>query len=699
MEPVRGTAGAAVTAQSGLEMWSGALSQDAADRLAALIARAAGAQIAMIHLAEGLQLRVIGRCGLPAGFQQMGSAPLGSTLAGLVVQYDHPVVIGDVAHDRRVPPDAPAHTVGIRAYAGFPVRDPGGELVGVCGVGDFRPREWAANELAGVDAGAQACTTLVNEQRGRRTSELQRVFLDALLNSLDTGVAACDRQGRLVVVNRSLRATLGVQPGEDLREQWVPRLPISHPDGRPVSAEELPLLRATAGGHVRGVEQVVDLPGDGRRLYRVNAHPIHTGDGELLGAVSAFHDITAQRRGERLHDAELTVARVLANAADLEQAAPRVLEAVTNGLGWPYAELWQVDVRKQELRAAATHRAPGFTEPLPVPDRLYRNQGLAGAAWQRGEPIVVTDVHAPGSPVAARTVAAGRLRAALAVPVLSGETVLAVMNLFTDAAEDPETDLLALLTGVAAQMGQFLERHRAERLQRALADSKDEYLNLVGHELRSPVTIIASYLDLIADTEPDAKLTDILPMIDAMRRGSDRLRRLVGALLDLSALDSGHARIQPVDTDVTALVSAAIRETEPTATAKQLTLTTDIPERLPAYADPARLTQLVRILLDNAVTYTPAGGRIDVRANATDGDTNIEVSDTGVGVPVHERPRIFDRFHRGAITLEQSIPGAGLGPSLAQMIAERHHGHITVAPNHHRPGTTFHVRLPRQPSP
>ncbi|RZU53586.1 signal transduction histidine kinase [Krasilnikovia cinnamomea] len=684
--------------QDALEMWSGALSHAAADQLAALIARAARVPTAMIHLAEGRQLRVIGGSGLPAGFQQMRPAPLGSTLAGMVLRYDCPLIIADLKHDDRVPADAPAHAVGIRAYAGFPVRAPDGELVGVCAVADYEPREWDPADLAGVDIGAQACTTLVNEQRGRQITEQQRVFLDTLLNSLDTGVAACDARGRLVVVNRSLRAALGVQAGEEPPEQWVPRLPVTGLDRRPLSVEEVPLIRAMAGVHVRGVEQFVDVPGDGRRLYRVNAHPILADDGHLLGAVSAFHDITVQRRAERLHAAELTVARVLADATSLEQAGPPVLDAIASALGWPYAELWQVDARKQELRPVAIHRAPGFTEALPVPDRLHRNQGLAGAAWQRGETVVIPDVHAPDSPVATRTAAAGRLCSALAVPVPSGGEVLAVISLFTDVAEDPQQDLLALLTGVAAQIGQFLERRRAERLQQALATSKDEYLNLVGHELRSPLTIIATYLDLVAE-DPDARVSDILPMIDAMRRGSDRLRRLVDALLDLSALDSGHAQIQPVDVDLAALVAGAVRDTQAAATAKHLTLTADLPETLPAHADPARITQLVRILLDNAVAYTPAGGRIDVRVTATDTDAHIQVSDSGVGIPAHERPRVFERFHRGAITLEQAIPGAGLGLSLAQTIAERHHGHITVAPNHHRPGTTFHVHLPRQPAP
>jgi two-component system phosphate regulon sensor histidine kinase PhoR len=511
-------------------MNSGGLSQAAADRLAALTARGARAGTAMIHLANGCQLRLIGGFGLPVGFECMRPVPMTETLAGLVLQSRLPLIITDVELDRRVPRDAPARTVGIRSYAGFPVRDPDGELVGVCAVADYVAREWDAAELAAVDDGSQTCTAFVAGQRARDGEQRQRQFLDTLLDSLDTGVAACDADGRLILVNRSLRDRLGVEPADEPPEQWVARMPATRPDGVPVAIGQVPLLRALRGHQVRGDEEIIHVADLGRRVFRVNAHPITDPDGSRLGAVSVFHDIT--------------------------------------------------------------------------------------------------------------------------------------------------------------------EATRAEQLQKALTRSKDEYLNLVGHELRSPLTIIASYLDLIGDAAPDTPLADILPMIAAAQRGSDRLRRLVEALLELSALDSGHARIEPVVIDLATVVASAVGDVQARAEAKGITVTTDLPEKLPMFGDPGRLTQLVATLLDNAVTYTPQGGTVTVRLTVTDTTAEVEVSDTGVGIPAHERPHIFERFFRGAIATEGSIPGAGLGLATAQLIAECHQGAITVAPNRHRKGTTFRAAFP-----
>ena len=145
----------------------------------------------------------------------------------------------------------------------------------------------------------------------------------------------------------------------------------------------------------------------------------------------------------------------------------------------------------------------------------------------------------------------------------------------------PPSSASAAVRSARTWLIQFLERRRAEELQQALNRSKDEYLNLVGHELRSPLTVIASYVDLIAEANPAAPVTEILPMIDAVQRSSDRLRRLVEALLDLSALDPGHAKIQPQGVDLAVLVADAVRDIQPAATAKGLTLDIDLPERLP----------------------------------------------------------------------------------------------------------------------
>ncbi|BBH69528.1 hypothetical protein ACTI_62130 [Actinoplanes sp. OR16] len=514
------------TAPAAMEMTAGGMTHSAADRLAALTVHGARAACGLIHLVDERNLRLVGGYNLPTGFEPMRDVPVSATLGGLVMRTGFPVVISDVNTDERVPADAPVRTVGIRAFAGFPVRDPDGRIMGTCSVMDYQPRHWQPEELTAVDDGAQACTAFVAELRAHETEYRQRMFLDTLLDSLDTGVAACDTGGRLVLVNRSLREQLGVSITEGPVEQWVRQLPLTTPEGAPVDPAKLPLLLALTGTDVRGADYVLHGRDGERRQLVVNAHPIRR-----MGAVAVFHDVTEARRA-----AELT--------------------------------------------------------------------------------------------------------------------------------------------------GQ-------------LARSKDEYLNLVGHELRTPVTIIGSYLELLNESDPDTPAADLLPMIAAARRGSERLRRLVEALLDLSAFDAGKSPLQMSDIDLAAVVSGAVADIEPSAAAKHLTLTFAEPERLPLSGDPRRLHQLVTALVDNAITYTPEGGSVAVTVTGGDATAVVEVTDTGLGIPVHERPLIFDRFFRGAITTELAIPGAGLGLAIAQLIVSRHHGTITVTPNHRRPGTTVRVELPR----
>ncbi|BFU46304.1 ATP-binding protein [Krasilnikovia sp. MM14-A1004] len=671
--------------------------QSTANRLAALVARAATAPTAMIHVAEGRSIRLIGGWEVPAGYPRKEPIPAAHTLFGLVIQYGFPLVIEDVRTDARVPAEAPVHAMGIRSYAGFPVRDPDGEIVGVCAVMDTRTRHWLAGELAAVDEAAQAGTALVGQRYARQEVESQRGYLDTLLNSLDTGVLACDADGRLVMVNRSLRIRLGITADDQPPEQWLPALPVTHPDGRAFTADEVPVLRALSGRHVHAVEHVVNTPEGGQRLYSVNAHPITHADGRRLGAVSVFHDVTIRRRAERFRGCELAVTLALNEAQTVEEAAPRVLEAVAGTLGWPYAELWLVEPTSggEVLRHIDRYRAPGLAGEINPPARLTPGQGLAGTAWQRAEPVWQTDVSVPGGPVFVEAADQLGLRTALALPISSGGRTLAVMTLFADRIEDPQDALVDMLSGVAAHIGQFIERRRAEELQHALTASKDEYLHLVGHELRTPLTVIAAYIELLEEADPATTLADAAPMTAAIRRGSDRLRRLVEALLDLSALDSGQAEIRRAPTDLADVVAAAVDRARPAADAAHETIDTCLPADLMITGDRERLGQMVTELLTNAITFTAAGGRVEVRLTRGEDWADLTVADTGTGIPEDERPHVFQRFYRGQITTERAIAGAGLGLPVAQLIAQRHHGEITLLPSD--AGTTMCVRLPLDP--
>jgi signal transduction histidine kinase len=166
-------------------------------------------------------------------------------------------------------------------------------------------------------------------------------------------------------------------------------------------------------------------------------------------------------------------------------------------------------------------------------------------------------------------------------------------------------------------------------------------------------------------------------------------------LLDLAKLESGNLAIDPVNTDLCAIISEAVHANTAPAAVKQLTVTVQLPERLDLDADPFRLRQVADNLLSNAIKYTPVGGTITITAGLDDTGQTITwtVADTGIGVPHDEQSRLFRRFYRASTALNQRIPGTGLGLVITRTIVERHHGTITLA-HHPGPGTTFLVRLP-----
>ncbi|ATO79605.1 multi-sensor hybrid histidine kinase [Actinoplanes sp. SE50] len=687
--PAEGDGDAGASVQQ-MELTAGAMSWEAANKLAAVTARAAGAPTALIHLTDGDHLRLAGGAGLPDGWKRIGHVPVSSGLAGIILGSGEPLIVTDTAADVRVPAGAPISAVAGRAYAGFPIRDPQGTLVGVCAVLDYQVRQWTDEELAGVREGAQACTAFVAEQQARQQADQQRRFLDALLASLQAGVTACDAQGRLVLANDLAVQWAGESsPPADLK-QWAARQHLADAEGRPLPAHAVPLLRALAGEQLRDVEITVRNPGQRRTVLRTDAQPITGADGERLGAVVVAQDVTDQRRAARFRDVEFAVAEALAHASSVQQAGSRVLEAICSTLHWPYAELWLVDEQAQALMPsahyAADHVEAGELSPQPQPGDM-----LTGAAWRTGKPIWIGDIDAaPGNSAAPGL----HLRTGLAIPVPSGGRVLAVLSFFADVVEDPADSLIALLSGTAAHVGEFLERRRAEELALALARTKDEYLVLVGHELRTPLTSISGCADFLLTAEPAVLLADAPELLEIIARNSRTVLHIVDELLDLTGLDSGHTIIACEPVDLAAAVRSAAATAAPAAESAGVEMGLQLAAEPVVIGDHGRLQQVIGHLIANAIAHGQTGDQVSVTVTQPAPTVaEVTVTDTGIGIPAEERHRLFSRFYRSSRTRERRIPGAGLGLVLSRAIIERHHGTIQLNPDTGA-ATSVTVRLP-----
>ncbi|GAA0809928.1 sensor histidine kinase [Spirilliplanes yamanashiensis] len=680
---------------------TGVLARSAADRIAALTATAVHAPIGMIGLVDGADLYPVGGHGVDV--EAVSRIPMTDALTAEVIRTGQPLVFGDVRTDPRVPADAMIRRAPSRAYAAYPVRDAAGTVVGVCVVLDTEPRQWTDAELAAVDQGARVCTLLVAERTARVEVDRQKRFLDAVLDNLHDAVTACDADGAIVFSNSRIRDIRG---GADLPahiDDLAGVIDLRHPDGTPMTPGDRPLRRALTGERITGDEMVIETKDRRRRRYRVDGQPITGPDGERLGAVIALQDVTRRRQSERFRLCELAVVRALGEARTVDQAWPKVLEAIATALGWAHAELWLVDRDADadpdagdlaaRLHPAASWSAPGPARHMAAPAHLRYGDGLAGRAWQAGKPLWLRDISNPQSLIDPATAAASQLHTALAVPVRDGTGIVGVLTVFADVVQDQEEELLVLMSGIGAHIGQFLEHRTVQDLQRQLARSKDEYLALAGHELRTPLTSISAYTGLLREADGPTLAEQGPAIIEVIDRNTAQLRRVIDDLLELSALDTGHAPLHNAPFDFAEVVRDAAAATADAVAGTDLGVCCEVPDSLVVPGDARRLRQVVDNLLGNAVKYSPDGGLITVRLQRTAGAAVLTVSDTGIGVDPAEREKLFGRLYRATQVREKAIPGSGLGLALSRAVAQRHQGSITLE-SHDGPGTTVRLKLP-----
>jgi signal transduction histidine kinase len=307
--------------------------------------------------------------------------------------------------------------------------------------------------------------------------------------------------------------------------------------------------------------------------------------------------------------------------------------------------------------------------------------------------------------------------ALLTAALLSAPFVLLVQYLRDAPLEVPAIVIAATaislfvlfrLVGILRALERLRERERsaradAEQAQMLLAMQndqlveadklKDEFVALISHDLRTPLTSIIGYVELSledADTPLDDERRGYLQIVS---RSSERLLRLVDDLLFVARLQAGRLILERSDLDLCTIAAQAAQEARPRAEAKRLDLEFIGGSPVMIEGDKGRLFQLLDNLISNAIKFTPEGGRIEVRAVPSNGVGVLEVSDNGIGLGPDEAELVFDRFFRSSRVVAQQVPGTGLGLFIARAIVDAHAGTI-AASIREGGGTIFHVELP-----
>ncbi|MBH0208814.1 MAG: HAMP domain-containing protein [Nitrospira sp.] len=233
---------------------------------------------------------------------------------------------------------------------------------------------------------------------------------------------------------------------------------------------------------------------------------------------------------------------------------------------------------------------------------------------------------------------------------------------------------------------------------RRLEKIRKDFVANVSHELRTPLTSIKGYVEALLDGGKDDPSV-AGRFLDIILKQSDRLNLIIEDLLELSKIESGQISLKEEPIDLRALVDRTLSTIKPIADRKSHRLVTALDPSLPLIAgDDDRLVQVLTNLLDNAIKYTPQGGTITVGGTPSPSDPlpaaiDLTVSDTGIGIPEKDHPRIFERFYRVDKARSRDLGGTGLGLAIVKHLVEGHGGQVWVEANHPQ-GSRFVVRLP-----
>ena len=251
-----------------------------------------------------------------------------------------------------------------------------------------------------------------------------------------------------------------------------------------------------------------------------------------------------------------------------------------------------------------------------------------------------------------------------------------------------ETTIPVASTGQLAPLARTFNQMQGRLAE--LDSARKAFIANASHELRTPIFSLGGFVELLEEDEPTPEERD--EFVRTMRQQIDRLTKLTADLLNLSQLDAGGIVMAPSSVDLTELARSVAREFGPRADLRGSRLELRAPDhQVIATADPERVRQIVRILLDNALTHTPEGASVTVTVYSANRRAELTVSDDGAGIPQRVQGRIFERFYTA-----KPSGGSGLGLAIARELAQRMDGRISITST--RRFTAFTLDLPPAPA-
>ena len=495
-------------------------------------------------------------------------------------------------------------------------------------------------------------------------------------------------------------------------------------------SEETHVLTQIRAGHRVEPYETIRRRKDGTEIdISLTVSPIRDAGGTVIGASKIARDISERRRAERLRDElverersardEAVVARdrlafladvgaVLTSSLDYGEtlnravhlAIPRLGDycnvVITDDQGRMRHVAWGHVVRAKEailrelaLRLIERPTAGGMT--------------LAATVITTGRTLVMphdalvkaaTDAR-PYDPEAVALAVQLQPWAYIGVPLYVRGRAVGVMSFGTSEQESRRdyTDVdIVMVEEFARRVSLAVENARLFRQAEELNRLKDEFLATVSHELRTPLGAVMGWARMLANGQlsPDrAKQA-----IDAIERNAQAQAKLVDDILDVARGVAGNVALEMLRLDLAKVAHSGVEAIAPAAAGKKIAVDVETAGPVMVIGDQGRLRQVVWNLLSNAVKFTPAGGRVTVNVGASDGQAELQVTDTGMGISDAFLPYVFDKFRQADASFTRQHGGLGLGLAIARHLIELHGGSIEARSAGEGTGATFVVRLP-----
>ncbi len=318
----------------------------------------------------------------------------------------------------------------------------------------------------------------------RKQAEEERSFLAAIVDSSDDAIIGKTLDGIITIWNRGAQELYGYSAEEAVGKPISILVPPEHPDEVPSSLE-----RVWQGERVERYE-TVHVTRAGRRLdISLTVSPINDSEGNVVGASTIARNITERKEAERRLAAQHAVTRILAESATLGDATPRILQVLCESLRWEYGELWSLDRQACVPQRVRTWHVPSVDltqfDEVARQHTFSRGVGLHGRVWESGEPAWIIDAAEDANFPRASVAAKAGLRGAVAFPILLGGEVLGVLGFYGQEIQEPDGEVLQMMSNIGSQIGQFMERKQA---QEALRRSEERLRSIVTN---APVVLFA----------------------------------------------------------------------------------------------------------------------------------------------------------------------------------------------------------------